>query len=84
MNIIKLYEAATKWHRNGVPLSPRTELALPSYVYHFAPPSIPIVNPLMPNGVFNLCCPRDWVSRHNGGTSGAPLKPLRVDSAPVL
>ena len=21
------------------------------------------------------------VSRHNGGTSGAPLKPLRVDSA---
>ena len=35
----------------------------------------------MPNGVFNICCPRDCVSRHNGGTSGAPLKPLRVDSA---
>ena len=32
-------------------------------------------------GAFNICCPRDCVSRHNGGTSGAPLKPLRVDSA---
>ena len=39
------------------------------------------VNPLMPNGAFNICCPRDCVSRHNGGTTGAPLKPLRVDSA---
>ena len=39
------------------------------------------VNPLMPSGAFNICCPRDCVSRHNGGTSGAPLKPLRVDSA---
>jgi len=28
-----------------------------------------------------MCCPRDCVSRHNGGTSGATLKPLRVDSA---
>ena len=36
----------------------------------------------MPNGAFNICCPRDCVSRHNGGTSGAPLKPLRDDSAP--
>ena len=35
----------------------------------------------MPTGAFNICCPRDCVSRHNGGTSGAPLKPLRVDSA---
>ena len=35
----------------------------------------------MPNGAFNICCPRDRVSRHNGGTSGAPLKPLRDDSA---
>ena len=32
-------------------------------------------NPLMPNGAFNNCCPRDCVSRHNGGTSGAPLNP---------
>ena len=24
------------------------------------------VNPLMPNGVFNICCPRDCVSRHQG------------------
>ena len=39
-----------------------------------------VFNPLMPNGAFNICCPRDCVSRHNGGTSGAPLKPLRVDS----
>ena len=39
------------------------------------------VNPFMPNGAFNMCCPRDCVSRHNGGTSGTPLKPLRVDSA---
>ena len=29
----------------------------------------------------NICCPRDCVSRHNWGTSGAPLKPLRDDSA---
>ena len=29
----------------------------------------------------NMCCPRDCVSRHNGGTSGAALKPLRDDSA---
>ena len=28
----------------------------------------------------NICCPRDCVSRHNGGYSGAPLKPLRDDS----
>ena len=35
----------------------------------------------MPTGAFNICFPRDCVSRHNGDTSGAPLKPLRVDSA---
>ena len=35
----------------------------------------------MPTGAFNICCPRDCVSRHNGGTWGAPLKPLRVHSA---
>ena len=35
----------------------------------------------MPTVAFNICCPRDCVSRHNGGTSGAPLKPLRDDSA---
>ena len=34
-----------------------------------------------PPATFNICCPRDCVSRHNGGTSGAPLKPLRDDSA---
>ena len=35
----------------------------------------------MPTGAFKICCPRDCVSQHNGGTSGAPLKPLRDDSA---
>ena len=35
----------------------------------------------MPTVAFNICCPRDCVSRHNGGTAGAPLKPLRDDSA---
>ena len=29
----------------------------------------------------NMCCSRDRVSRHNGGASGAPLKPLKDDSA---
>ena len=32
--------------------------------------------PFMPN----ICCPRDYVYRHNGGTAGCPLKPLRDDS----
>ena len=40
-----------------------------------------IFNPFMPTGAFNICCPRDCVSWHNGETSGALLKPLRVDSA---
>ena len=44
------------------------------------------VNPFDPIVAFSqlsskICCPRDCVSRHNGGTSGAPLKPLRDDSA---
>ena len=30
-------------------------------------------NPFMPTVAFNICCPRDRVSRHNGGTSGAPI-----------
>ena len=41
----------------------------------------PHINPFMPTVAFNICCPRDCVSRHNGGTTGAPLKPLRDDSA---
>ena len=40
-----------------------------------------LFNPFMPIVVFNICCPRDCVSRHNGGTAGSPLKPLRDDSA---
>ena len=47
----------------------------------FSPTRMITVNPFMPIGAFNICCPRDCVSRHNGGTSGTPLKPLRVDSA---
>ena len=51
---------------------------------HTCPP--PLLNPFVPTDAFlqlssNICCPRDCVSRHNGGTSGAPLKPLRDDSA---
>ena len=38
-------------------------------------------NPFFPTVAFNICCPRDCVSQHNGGTAGAPLKPLRDDSA---
>ena len=37
------------------------------------------LNPLMAIGnnscQFNICCPRDCVSRHNGGTSVPPLNP---------
>ena len=36
------------------------------------------INPFMPTGAFNICCPRDCVSRHNGGTSGAPIEEPRV------
>ena len=32
----------------------------------------------------NICCPRDCISRHKGGTAGAPLKPLRDDSALLI
>ena len=55
----------------------------------FAPQAVRIpilfLNPFVPTVAFsqlssNICCPRDCVSRHNGGTSGAPLKPLRDDS----
>ena len=37
--------------------------------------AIVYLNPLMPSDAFNICCPRDCVSRHNGGTSGAPIMP---------
>ena len=42
----------------------------PLYVF-FLGLSILRINPLMPNGAFNICCPRDCVSRHNGGTRRA-------------
>ena len=38
------------------------------------------VNPFMPTVAFDICCQRDCVSRHNGGTAGAPLKPLSDNS----
>ena len=41
-------------------------------------------NPFNPTVAFsqlscNIFCPRDCVSRHNGGTLGTPLKPFRDD-----
>ena len=48
---------------------------------HFVLHQVMAFNPFLPTVAFNICCPRDCVSRHNGGTSGAPLKPLRDDSA---
>ena len=33
------------------------------------------INPFMPTVAFNICCPRDCVSRHNGDTRGAPIIP---------
>ena len=59
--------------------SPRTNRYL-NRVWKY-PAVAPVFNPFMLTGAFNICCPRDCVSRHNGGTSGAPLKPLRDDSA---
>ena len=40
----------------------------------------PLLNPFMPT-VPKFAVRETYVSRHNGGTSGAPHKPLRVDSA---
>ena len=41
--------------------------------------SIYRIIPLMPVGNYSyqffICCPRDCVSRHNGGTRGAPIMP---------
>ena len=73
-------------HEN-VPKSCKNEK---KYIYVYIQPKVHIAqeifNPFMPTVAFsqlssNICCPRDCVSRHNGGTAGAPLKPLRVDSA---
>ena len=54
-----------------------------------APGIEPGVNQFLPTVAFsqlssNMCCPRDCVSRHNGGTSGAPLIPPRDDSALII
>ena len=43
--------------------------------------TLQMFNPFIPTVAFNICCPKTDVSRHNGGPSGAPLKPLRDDSA---
>ena len=37
--------------------------------------STEVFNPFMSTAAFNICCPRDCISRHNGGTAGAPLNP---------
>ena len=39
------------------------------------------ITPFMPTVAFNICCPRDCVSRHNGDAAGVAIKPLRDDSA---
>ena len=38
-------------------------------------PLASLINPFMPTVAFNMCCPRDCVCWHNGGTSGAPIMP---------
>ena len=35
-------------------------------------------DPFLPTVAFNICCPRDSVSRHNRGTAGAPLNPTET------
>ena len=61
-----------------LPFTPSCPPLLPS----LPPPLLRnCINPFMPTVAFNICCPRDCVSRHNGGTAGAPLKSLRDDSA---
>ena len=57
---------------------------IPIFIHLVATPYLKLLwfNPFMPTVAFNICCPRDCVSRHNGGTSGAPLKPLGDNSAP--
>ena len=56
---------------------PRPPMGGPCMRLPFMPPHMmPViirVNPFMPTVAFNICCPRDCVSRHNGGTPGAPL-----------
>ena len=44
-----------------------------------------MINPFVPTVAFsqlssNMCCPRDCISRHNGGTRGAPIMPAHVGS----
>ena len=50
-------------------------------MYTYVPRCSSRVNPFLPTGAFNICCPKYCVSRHKGDTAGAPLKPLRDDSA---
>jgi len=43
-------------------------------------PDLVWINLFVPTVAFsqlssNICCPRDCVSQHNGGTSGAPIMP---------
>ena len=71
-----LVPPATSRHHRAVMIKSFQEgSSMGSYDYRKRPPLY------WQPGAFNICCPRDCVSRHNGGTAGAPLKPLRVDSA---
>ena len=45
-----------------------------------------VINPLMPTGAFNICCPRDAVYRtanveHNGGQKWVDKVPVQLDTA---
>ena len=60
-------------------LEPRQQSGVPGSCR--PPASLGTINPFMPTVTFNICCLRDCVSRHNGGTARAALKPLRDDSA---
>ena len=75
-----------KWFKNRVPkseLRARVLLASPakSCWRHHRCSACETSHCRSDSNLYNICCPRDCVSRHKGGTSGAPLKPLRVDSA---
>ena len=73
---VKLNDTSTVYFWNQLQFSLHSK---GNFVIQFH--SVQSFNPLMPSGAFNICCPRDCVCRHNGGTLGAPLKPLRDDGA---
>ena len=79
--VVSTKRKVTIWVLRFAPITPQQAVLN----YYTSQCILSYVNPLMPVGNYScqffICFPRDCVSRHNGGTSGAPLKPLRVDSA---